>query len=631
MGEDSSDDIDLMERARILSDATGRDVADVLADLADDGILNDSNKSGGKDLIAELQDAARLIGAVQEINKAASENSVLNGGENKTEVTVETTLEGDIVDRAISNLTMKAENLKKLALIVAPVLLLITGGTMNGLGVFDGSEDAPDDPYEYHDDGYGGCTSWDAENYDEYASWDDGTCWWDDSGQNPPCDSEWGWQDSYNQFDDPSIRATGIFRDFNQCQRSTDNDGSFKVTLNRDGEYYGEYSWSNKFNQRWEADWLFQDLPEGEYDVEWDAWLDGSHWHWNVDSHIVIESESCTPDLKDDGARAEYIEDSSNAIRVIIEVNNNNPDCPTEVEVMVSVYLNNSYQFTLEESENGRHWVYENATIVVESSRLSNLGDGDWSFETRFIPIGEAEYCCTMTNAVTFSEPEPEPEPNADNCSISIENHYRGHVHDDAEQDAIMVAFKVVPTECDGFVIEVSIDLFQAGSPPDHTVNYFLNGSIEHEVNHVFDSISVGTWTPKVRAVVEGDEKWEMNFWSIEVEEQSCEGVASFYNTSTQLTYENSTTNLTVWWDADWSCDETITIEVDIRLLFKDNNSEFYSRTLTYNTTGAALDVGQWQITNLTGGEQYELSLTIWVNVDGWRMDAEYSEVISVS
>ena len=98
MDDVEQDAKDLVEKARILSEATGRDLADVIADLADDGILNESNKKQEKNLVADLKEAAELISAVQDINKAASENGVLNGGENKTEVKVETT-EGDIVDK----------------------------------------------------------------------------------------------------------------------------------------------------------------------------------------------------------------------------------------------------------------------------------------------------------------------------------------------------------------------------------------------------------------------------------------------------------------------------------------------------------------------------------------------------
>ena len=114
MGKDEPDISELAEKAKIVAEATGRDEADVLADLLDDGIVNMSNESNGKDLVTQLKEAAELITTVQAINKDVSENSVLNGGDNKTEVQIETTLEGDIVDRAIESIQRKTENIKKM-------------------------------------------------------------------------------------------------------------------------------------------------------------------------------------------------------------------------------------------------------------------------------------------------------------------------------------------------------------------------------------------------------------------------------------------------------------------------------------------------------------------------------------
>ena len=115
MGKDETDISELVEKAKIVAEATGRDEQDVLADLLDDGIVNLSNEDAkGKDLVTQLKEAAELITTVQAINKDVSENSVLNGGENKTEVQIETTLEGDIVDRAIESVQRKAENIKKM-------------------------------------------------------------------------------------------------------------------------------------------------------------------------------------------------------------------------------------------------------------------------------------------------------------------------------------------------------------------------------------------------------------------------------------------------------------------------------------------------------------------------------------
>ena len=56
---------ELAERAKIIADATGRTVSDVLEDLGDDGILNESNRNE-KDLITQLKEAAELISTVKQ-------------------------------------------------------------------------------------------------------------------------------------------------------------------------------------------------------------------------------------------------------------------------------------------------------------------------------------------------------------------------------------------------------------------------------------------------------------------------------------------------------------------------------------------------------------------------------------
>src|SRR5210317_1515323 len=111
-----ADDEELRNKAKIIAEATGRTEEKVLEDLLDDGIVNLSNEERkDKDLVQQLKEAAELITTVQSISQEVSENTVLNGGENKTEVKVETTLEGDVVDRAIDSLQRKADNIKKLA------------------------------------------------------------------------------------------------------------------------------------------------------------------------------------------------------------------------------------------------------------------------------------------------------------------------------------------------------------------------------------------------------------------------------------------------------------------------------------------------------------------------------------
>ena len=183
---------ELVKKAKLLADATGRSFDDVLEDLLDDGELNNSNTAKA-DLVTQLKEAAELITTVQAISQEVSENSVLNGGENKTEVKVETTLEGDIVDRAIESVQRKADNIKKLAATLIPVFLLLTGGSMEAFGIIDvfGSDDSDDG-----DDlpkAIRGCMAPDALNYDPRATQEDGSCQFNNGNGNgtippPSCD-----------------------------------------------------------------------------------------------------------------------------------------------------------------------------------------------------------------------------------------------------------------------------------------------------------------------------------------------------------------------------------------------------------------------------------------------------------
>ena len=76
MGKDDTDISELVEKAKIVAEATGRDEQGVLADLLDDGIVNLSNEKDGKDLVTQLKEAAELITTVQAINKDVAENTV---------------------------------------------------------------------------------------------------------------------------------------------------------------------------------------------------------------------------------------------------------------------------------------------------------------------------------------------------------------------------------------------------------------------------------------------------------------------------------------------------------------------------------------------------------------------------
>ena len=293
--KDTQIDLELEEKAQVIAEATGRTKEAVLEDLMDDGIVNLSNEEK-KDasLVEQLKEAAELISTVQAINKQVSDNSVLNGGNNKTEVAVETTLEGDIVDRAIASVERKAQNIRKIVVIVAPIMLLLTGGV--GLDFFldndnsDGSSWEDDEYYEIW-----GCTAPDAENYDPAATDDDGSCYWDTTG--PPCNSDWRWDavtiqdfDANGEGFNNDLQIQMTFNDWNKCNRHME--GHFVVDIwdETRGFMWDQYHIDNKFHDQYTIDDHHYDLEAGDYVVSVEYHFDGSHWS-GPSTLVTMESE----------------------------------------------------------------------------------------------------------------------------------------------------------------------------------------------------------------------------------------------------------------------------------------------------------------------------------------------------
>jgi hypothetical protein len=143
-----------LENAKEIAELTGRTTKEVIADILDDGILNNS---------------------IQENTSA--------------------------IDKA----TVTAEKLQKLITAVIPILVLIAGSGLELGGVIDltpagdGDDDWAweDDEYYYPEPTRYGCTDYDALNYDEYADEDDGTCEYEEPEPIQGCtDSE---ADNYNE------------------------------------------------------------------------------------------------------------------------------------------------------------------------------------------------------------------------------------------------------------------------------------------------------------------------------------------------------------------------------------------------------------------------------------------------
>jgi len=399
MSDDSSS---LEERAKILAEATGRSYEDVLADLSDDGILNDSNKQKDKDLVTQLKEAAELITTVQTINKQVTENTVLNGGNNKTEVKVDTTLEGDLVDRAIASAQRKADNFKKLILTLAPIFLLLTGGAgLEVLGITDmmGSDDS--DPYNY--EVVWGCTAWDADNYDPYATDDDGSCYWDDGGGGgqPDCEPDWWWQneaifdhDHNGQGFNNDLRVQVDFRDLNSCNIHMNN-GYFEIMVGDDSRTL-DYNFHDEFT----INEHYLDLPAGEYYVTVDYYTyDGSSWAGPT-AWVTMESEpTCATDLIHKDAELSLINGNELEVAMIIQSNN---DCEDDIDFMFSLYHNNTYQSTVDYGVLPSYTVSGTGEyrITFAHSDWKNLGEGLWNLETRFSTESDGEVCCIMTNKI---------------------------------------------------------------------------------------------------------------------------------------------------------------------------------------------------------------------------------------
>ena len=430
---------EIREKAKVIAEATGRSEQAIIDDLMDDGIVNLSNEEK-KDasLVEQLKEAAELIATVQSINKQVSDNSVLNGGNNKTEVAVETTLEGDIIDRAIDSVQRKADNIKKLAVTLVPVFLLLTGGSMEAVGItnFFGSDDSDDD-YDPIYVEYGGCLNPDALNYDPEADYEDGSCEFDNSGGGggpPDCKPDWWWQneaifdhDHDGQGFNNDLRVQVDFRDLNQCNEHMNN-GYFEIMVG-DEDRILEYNFHDEFT----INEHYLNLPAGDYYVTIDYHTyDGSHWG-GPEAWVTIESEpepvqGCTDSsatnyddkaTEDDGS-CEYPSECAANIDNL-EINQDG----TEVEVIFYITQDEGSScenFDIEVvlipvDDNTNDDISHDEGISGTSNYFSHTFDdvpvGDWQVEAVLMSNGE-ELETELSSWIFVSEPEPE------HCEISL-------------------------------------------------------------------------------------------------------------------------------------------------------------------------------------------------------------------
>ena len=130
----TSDIAEALENADEIAELTGRDKSDVIADLLDDGKLNNSN-------------------AIKENTSA--------------------------LDRA----TQVAGKTHKLLTALIPIMLLLATSGLELGGIINFTPAGKEEPFwedDYQEEYYYGCMDSDAINYDEYANYDEGTCEYDE-------------------------------------------------------------------------------------------------------------------------------------------------------------------------------------------------------------------------------------------------------------------------------------------------------------------------------------------------------------------------------------------------------------------------------------------------------------------
>ncbi len=614
----SIEDKEIEEKAKVIAEATGRTVEAVIEDLKDDGIVNLSNEEkNDKNLVEQLKEAAELITTVQAISQEVSENTVLNGGENKTDIKVETTLEGDIVDKAIESLQNKADNIKKLIITLAPVFLLLTGGSMEAFGIIDifGSDDS-----DYEDDDYyevWGCTAPDAENYMPDATIDDGSCWWENNnggGGGPPHGScDWSWQDnSYTNDDVPnSLFISASFSSF-QCPHEMN--GDFRVIIFKDGEFYDEEIDVNmKFYENQDLGHEFTNLQEGDYTIKFRFnTYDGSNWDWDSPRNYFIEDTTeCSAFLQNQ--QAYLVEDDSEQDAITMTVDIAIPSevgdaCDSEqFELTWRLYSNNQVQYEEHSWEDG--WISDSDRADFASFTLDNIGvgtyepriilklNGDEVIDEKWVSYSitvesQEVYGCTDSEATNYDSSATQNDgsceyESGEPCEVEIQNHYRGHVAEDEEQDAILVAFRVVPSNCEGEQIEIDIQLFQNGYDANYSHWQIVSGDVAIDISHTFDGVAVGnSWTPTIIASLNSDILEQVWFWGIDIVEQEpeiCEINLFWIDIGTNATHASVGYDLDCGYESNNLEGYNVSIQFLVYEVGSSNNSS--AQPIVYETT----------------------------------------------
>jgi len=579
-----TDDEELLNKAKIIAEATGRSEEQVLEDLLDDGIVNLSNEERkDKDLVQQLKEAAELITTVQSISQEVSENTVLNGGENKTEVKVETTLDGDVVDRAIDSLQRKADNIKKLALTLVPIFLLITGGSMEAFGIIDimGSDDVDDSEYET----VWGCTLADAENYNPDATDDDGSCWWDNGGGGgggPPANCNWMWDDT-SYTNDANPNSLYVMVSFSSPECPYEQEGDFEVHLILGGEHHDmEEEYIVKFFENYDLEFQFDDLVAGEYRLRLSFnSYDGSEYHWDSPrTYLFEDSVECSAFLQNQqGYSLE-----SDPIKVKLSVDVAIPSevgnaCDSEqFEITWRLYSDNQVLYEEHTWEDGGisdtdradyvEYVWENIDVGTYDSRIilklnDEVIDEKWLSEQIIVEAEEDEceinlydirFSTNQTHAIVAYDLDCGYGEETGGYNVSIQFMVIGN-----ESYEIGYQFNTTVHYITGYVEDIHI----------LTLSNFTHENITH-----YDFAWFAIWGD------ENNPNYIERYWNNlpfthpepEPEPENCENLTI---TSNGITLGNTSNNLTMGWDLthDGEASPSCFVEIELSITLYQNGT----------------------------------------------------------
>ena len=351
MPDDSLDLEEIQRKAEIVADATGRKVEDVVVDLLDDGEANFSAGSDSKDMFDVAQE--------------------------------------------------KAEKVKALIITLMPIIALLGAGGLEGFGIVDVTgwgedsvwdEDAPQDEPHYPPVVVWGCTDPAAENFNNMAIQDDGSCWYEDE-----CEWDWQWSDtSHVNQSEKTISVEMEFHDIETCD--DEMHGYFEIILvdENDQEINHEHRPEPFQNHFW-VQHEFTDLNPHTYQVEVSYYEDsGSHWTsphtpvFNIPQDEPEEEEEvdCAPYLYDGTV---IYDNASNEIEAQYDIDTDCDEIQIIVYLDVGKYSNNRTNLTY------AGWSEANHTIVgqqgnVDSVNFNNVTNGTYLARVTVYYDGEQQF-----------------------------------------------------------------------------------------------------------------------------------------------------------------------------------------------------------------------------------------------